>query len=179
MKDTDQAKEYFKKLRLAEKYCGGDTEVAKKILQGEYHDVVVIKARFKDPDEKFYGLFVMFINKLVPNIMLTNSIVSNYASTYQTKPMEYWVTFNEIIEREKAIADFDSEFTVQMNNALKRFLEIRGIKQMVHMVEHNQIKEITDTYVEVVNNVLKVSDSDVLVDFESTTSIILHEKIDF
>ena len=45
MDPTDGARDYFNKLKIVEKYCSGDIETAKKIMKGEYADIVVMAVR--------------------------------------------------------------------------------------------------------------------------------------
>ncbi len=176
MTDIDKAKEYFRKLKVLEKHCDGNTRMAKMILDGDLKDVVVLKGRFKDIDDETYGLITVFINKILPEITHTEAVVSHLASIYQRKPLEYWLDFYKSIIREKQEAEYNEGTTTQLSNALKRFVEIKGLPKILEWIEKNQIKELTDLFREIIHSILSIDDSTLLIDFELTSSIELYEK---
>jgi len=177
MKDVDGAKEYFKRLKLAEKFCNGDSEIAKQMLNGDFHDMIAVKARFKNHDGEYYGQLLLFINRLTNSITRNYSIISQYASIYQNKPLNHWEIFLDNLEREIEHAEFDEDKTNQINNGIKRFMEITGIKSLIKWIDENDIIEITEKFKEIIDQILDVDDIDIMVDFEGTTSIQLHDKI--
>ena len=177
MEELDSARIYFKKLKLAEELCNGDTVTAKRILQGEFQDVQIIKGRFKDAESTRYGLFLVILNKQTAGITGNYSIIAEYASVYQTKPLTPWKAFLDAIEREKGEIEYDEEISSQFNNALKRFLEIKKIEQVINWVETNAIVELTDTFTEICNDVFQVDDIKVVIDFEAATSVDVFESL--
>ena len=176
MTDIHEAKIYFKKLKQAEEYCNGDVELAKKLLAGEFKDTIVFKGRFKDIDDKVYGLFVVIINKVFSSIIGSDSIISHFASIYRHKPLDYWGAFLNRLSKEKEEADYDQTVSEQINNSLKRFLEITGVNNIIFMAESNDIANLTDQFRSIIQEVIKFDDIQILMDFEHTTSIEVYEK---
>ena len=111
----DTTKEYFEKLKLAEKFTRGDIEKARQMLRGEFQDVIVIKGRFKDEDEKIFGLFQIFFSIIKYYLIECRCIVSDYASVYNNKPFDNWKIFLSKLEREIT----DTEHHTDKMNALK------------------------------------------------------------
>ncbi len=177
MEDLDNARYYFKKLKLAEELCNGDTETAKRLLQGEFHDVLIIKGRFKDSESTRYGLFLVVLSKLTVSILGNYSIISEYASVYQTTPLAPWRTFLDAIQREKGEIEYDEEMSSQFNNALKRFLEIKKIDQIIRWIDANAIRELTDTFTTICNDLFQIDDIEVVIDFEPGTSVDVFESL--
>ena len=105
MKDgtKDGTNEYFDKLKLAEDFCKGDMDQAKKLLSGELQDIIVVKARFKREDDSYYGLFMLFIDKSTLKIVKSFSIATNIASVFLIKPFVTWKEFALKMQKEEEI----------------------------------------------------------------------------
>lgn len=176
MTDILDAKDYFKKLKQAEAYCQGDVELAKKLLSGDFKDSLVFKGRFKDVDDKIYGLFIVVINKLFFKILTADAIVSGMASIYRHKPLEEWEVFLSKLEKEKSEAEFDKDLSEQLKNTMRRLLEITGVESIVFMAENNNITELTDQFRSITSDVLAMNNIQLMIDFDYTTSIEISDK---
>jgi hypothetical protein len=176
MAGIEEAKEYFKRLKQAETHCGGDVELAKKLLAGDYRDAIVFKGRFKDMDDEIYGLFIVIVSRVFSSIIETRSIISQLASIYRHRPIEHWHTFISRLEKEKEEAEFDPVLSDQINNALKRFLEVEGVSLLIFLAEGNDIAHLTDQFRNIIQSILKKQDIQIVVDFEQASSMDIHEK---
>jgi len=177
MKEIDGAKEYFKKLRLAEKFCDGDTELAKKLLTGEYKDIIVVKGRFKEQEDALYGLFIVIINKYFNSVIATYGIASHLASIYQHKPLEQWDAFYSGLAKELEVAEFDPGISSKITNGLRRFIEIHGTSDVIAWVEKNRIAEITEQFQHYLSEISDYADIQVMIDFEQTTSMKIYDTL--
>ncbi len=177
MEELENARNYFKKLKLAEELCNGDTEIAKQVLQGALHDGLIIKGRFKNAGGDKYGLFMVVINRIAESINGIYSIVADYASVYQNKPLTHWKTFLDGIEKEMGEIDYDEEMSSRYSNAMKRFLELKKTPKLIEWIDENAILELTDTFTDITNTVFQSDDMEVMIDFESTTSIEIFEVL--
>ena len=176
MNREDGARQYFEKLKIVEKFCSGDTETAKKILKGEYADIVVIKGRFKDDDEENFGLFIVMISRITNAVVLAKSVVSHTASVFHHKPFDSWKAFLAKLDKEISEADIDTEKMQTINGVLERLSELRFFPNMFEWIETNDIMNLTDKFQKIINNVLDIEDSRVVLDFENITSLILYEE---
>lgn len=177
MEELDNARNYFKKLKMAEELCNGDTEIAKQILQGTMQDVLIVKGRFKNSESTRYGLFMVVLNKIAGAITGIYSISAEYASVYQNKPLTPWKLFLDGIEKEMGEIEYDEEMSSQYNNALKRLLELKKINTIIEWIESNAIMELTDTFTEITNSVFQTDDMEVMIDFEPATSLEIYEVL--
>ena len=176
MNREDGARQFFEKLRIVEKFCGGDTDIAKKILKGEYTDVIALKGRFKGGEDEFFGLFLVFISRMTKHVIFAQSVLSRTASVFHHKPFDTWKSFLAKMEKEINEAEIDAERMSLLDGVLNRLGELKFYPNIFEWVESNDIMNLTDRFQKVVNNVLKVEDCRVVLDFENTTSIILYEE---
>ena len=175
--DTSAAKEYFEKLKLAEKVCKGDTEKAKKLLAGDFHDIDIIKGRFKDTGEDVFGLFVMFLSNITLEPVYCNEIVSYQSYVYLVKPFEHWSLINTRIEKEKNDGAFDGQKTVDLNKTFKTFLSMKNANTLLNLIHDNDISHITDLFRGLLRGTLGYDDMDTVVDFEKDSSLTVLEKV--
>lgn len=176
MDRKDGAREYFNKLKIVEKFCSGDIETAKKIMKGEFADIVVIKGRFKDGDEENFGLFVVFLSRLSRSVVSTRSVISRTESVFHHKPFDSWKNFLSKIEKETSEAEVDAERIKTLDAVLGRLGELKFFVSVFEWIDKNDIMNLTDKFEKIINNVLGISDSHVVLDFENITSLALYEE---
>lgn len=176
MDRKDEAREYFNKLKIVEKYCSGDIETAKKIMKGEYADIVVVKGRFKDGDEENFGLFVIFISRITRSVVASRSVISPAESVFQHKPFDTWKNFLNKIEKETSEAEVDAERIKTLDAVLSRLAELKFYTSIFEWIDKNDIMNLTDKFEKIVNNVLGIEDAHVVLDFENITSLALYEE---
>jgi hypothetical protein len=176
MSQEDGARKYFEKLKIVEKFCSGDIETAKKILKGEFTDIIALKGRFKDGDDEFFGLFLVFISRMTRNVVFGQSVISHTASVFHHKPFDSWKAFYAKMDKEINEAEVDKEKMDVLDGVLQRLSELKFFASIYEWVDTNDIMNLTDRFQKVVNNVLKIEDCRVVLDFENTTSLILYEE---
>jgi hypothetical protein len=176
MNRDDGARQFFEKLRIVEKFCGGDTAIAKKIIKGEYTDIIALKGRFKGGEDEFFGLFLVFISRMTQHVIFAQSVISRTASVFHHKPFDTWKSFNAKLEKEINEAEIDTERMGLLDGVLTRLAELKFFPSIFEWVETNDIMNLTDRFQKVVNNVLKTDDCRVVLDFENTTSIVIYEE---
>lgn len=176
MNRDDTAREYFEKLKIVEKFCSGDINTAKKILKGEFTDVVVLKGRFKDGLEENFGLFLVFISRISHKVVDEHSVISHTASVFHHKPFDSWKSFLGKLDKELSEADVDAEKIKTLNEVLSRLAELKFFPNIFEWVDTNDIMNLTDKFQKIVNNVLGIDDSRVVLDFENITSLVLYEE---
>ncbi len=177
MSDTSGAKEYFEKLKIAEKFCDGDTVLAKKLLTGEYQDTGIIKARFNDPDKDIFGLIIVFINRITFSLLSHLCIVTPSMSVNLVKPFDEWYSFYSRMIKEKESGVFDTERTNLLRDALRDKLDKRQINSLFNMIEDNEIQLLTEIFTTITSEALSVPEINLVLDYEYTTSMILNEKL--
>ncbi|MCP4137268.1 MAG: hypothetical protein GY754_40235 [bacterium] len=175
---SDGARDYFEKLKIIEKFCGGDVEMAKMVLKGEYQDIIAIKGRFKDMDDGFFGLFLIFISKITKTVVRNFVIVSNSASLYLYKPFDNWRIFIDKLNKELNDKVSDTEKTEALMEYLDSLERVPFFINIFDWVEDNDIKNMTEQFQEVIGQIVALDDTEVLLDFETTTSLSLYEDGD-
>ena len=177
MSDTSGAKEYFEKLKIAEKFCGGDVALAKKLLTGEYQDTGIIKARFNDADKELFGLIILFVNRVTFSLLSNLCIVTPSMSVNLVKPFDSWNTFYSRMVKEKEAGVFDVDRTAQVRDAFLSSMDKKQVNSLFNMMEDNEIQVLTERLSSIVSAALSIPEIIMVVDYEYTTSIILNEKL--
>ena len=176
MSEFDRAKEYFKKLKIIEEFVDGNTEVAKKILDGTIKDIIVIKGRFKNSDDTRFGLFMIYINKLHLNVLKTVNVISELPSLYRYKPLVGVFDFQRIIDSELKLDSHCEDKTQFFSNVMERFLSSKNIEDIIAWIEGNLIIEITNFFTQVIEDMLSLEGLSLLIDFENISSVQFFEK---
>ena len=176
MNEFTRAKEYFKRLKLLEKFVDGNTKVAKMILDGTIKDLIVIKGRFKSNEDDCFGLFTIYINKLHPGILKTSCIISNLPSLYRYKPLVDPFEFQYVIDKELANKSHNEEKTALFSNIIDRFVSEKAIKDLIYWIENNFIVEITNFFTNTIIDMSALEEPTVLIDFENVSSVEFLEK---
>ncbi len=179
MKKDNSAKEYFEKLKIAEKFCEGDVSLAKKMLSGEFQDLIAIKGRFKNDDENIFGLFLVFISHLSNQLIQHHTIVSQFSSVFQHKPFDNWLPFLHSLEKELESTEYDEEKTQILHNLLNRFIFDDQILIIKKWIDDNDIMAITSYFEDIISHVPDIYNAKVVLDFEHTTSMILHDELGY
>lgn len=167
---------FLKKLQMAEKFCNGNTEKAKKILNGEFNDIIIIKGRFCDKNEEVFGLFLLFISRIFYRVTANFFIFTNYTVALQCKPILDWKTFLNKIEKETQNPEFDMKYNKNANNRLKEVLTIKEILPLLEWIESNKFQEITEKFETLLEKTIGKEKIEVDLDFENTTSFVLYDK---
>jgi hypothetical protein len=167
---------FLKKLQMAEKFCNGNTEKAKKLLNGEFDDIVIIKGRFSDEEEEVFGLFLLFVSRIYYKVVVNFFILTNYTVALQSKPVLDWKTFHHKIEKEMHNPEFDMELNDKSNNRLKELLTIQEILPMLEWIDTNMIQEIKGRFEVLLEEAVRKEKIEVDLDFEDTTSFVLYDK---
>jgi len=176
MNRDDGARQYFKKLKIIEKFCQGDVEKARQIMKGEYTDIVVVKGRFKDDVDENFGLFIVMVGRVTRTVVFAKSVVSHTASVFHHKPFDSWKSFLAKVEKEISEADIDTEKMQTINGVLERLAELKFFSSIFEWVDTNDIMNLTGKFQKIINNVLDIEDSRVVLDYENITSLVLYEE---
>jgi hypothetical protein len=110
------------------------------------------------------------------HVVFAQSVISRTASVFHNKPFDNWKTFFAKIEKEIHEAEVDAERMGLLDGVLMRLGDLKFYPSIFEWVETNDIMNLTDRFQKVVNNVLKIDDCRVVLDFENTTSLILYEE---
>jgi len=178
MHKPDDLKEYFKKLKMIEDFVDGDVDIAKMILDGVIKDITVIKGRFKNRDDSYFGLFAIYINKLQFKVLKTSKIISELPSIYRYKPNEPSFEFQRIIDKELAEGSHDKEKTQFFSNVIDRFVTSKNIENIINWIDGNLITDITNFFADLIADMLSLEAPIVLIDFENISSVQFFEKSD-
>jgi hypothetical protein len=177
MSNNNGTRDYFDKLNIIEQFCDGDTGTAKKILKGELNDILIFKGRFKDEDEYYFGLFLIFIHSISKTILNPYVIVAANASVINHKPYDDWRTFYSKIEKELNEAEVDQNQTETLTEVFQRTNELKLFNFLFSWTENNDIQSLTEAFKKIINKALKVKNSTIVIDFEYSTSLVLFEEL--
>ncbi len=173
---NDGTKEYFEKLKIAEQFCKGNIEKAKKMLSGDFKDIIILKGRFSDEDEEYYGFFMTFFSTVFYTIRYNFFVIANYTVALHNPPFDNWQTFYSKMIKTTLAEDYDKLRDEEYN---KRFIESLNREELISIiqwVETNDITGMTNLFCKITADVLNVRKAEVDIDFEKTTSLILYEN---
>ncbi len=176
MGKNDGSLVFLKKLQMAEKFCNGNTEKAKKLLNGEFDDILIIKGRLSDEEEEVFGLFLLFISRVFYRVVVNFFILTNYTVALQCKPALDWKTFLNRIEKETQNPEFDLKLNQKVNDRLKELLTIKEIFPLLEWMENNKIREIKEKFELLLEKAVRKQKIEVDLEFEDTTSFVLYDK---
>jgi len=175
MGDT-KTKEYFEKFKVVERFSGGDVELTRKILKGEFNDVIIFKGRFKNGDESIFGLFMVLVHETSSSALGAYSVVSGSSSVFRHKPYDDWRTFISRIKKEGADMGED-ERTVKFTELLSRIHELKMFSTFFEGVRKNDIAGITESFKKIVGKFLSDETVQIVIDFEESNTLLLHEEL--
>lgn len=138
-------KEIKKKIDAALNYTNGNLEVAKKIVAGQYQDLIALKARFKDDSDNFFGLYVLYFSKEIHELVGIQTCVSTSPSIYNHKPFEPWASYENTIAKELNL-EHDKNRTDKLYNLLMDNLNNEQVVQIVHFVNGSNFQGLDEIF---------------------------------
>ncbi|MCL2154865.1 MAG: hypothetical protein FWH53_04290, partial [Leptospirales bacterium] len=132
---TSNLSEQTKRLQIALYYTFDDEDKAKRMINGSYFDLYLIKAKFSSSN--VYGAFILFLN--IPNLRVANiySIISRSFEVADIKTNQDWHSFEgrlvEIVKK----GDFDEEMTSNVKETLAKSLNMQEVDQLSKLLEQD------------------------------------------
>ena len=169
-------KDFFKNFNLAEAFCNGDKEKAKKLLNGQFHDIIVIKGRFDSDDDEIYGFFLIFISRIFYSVVLNYTVFTNYTNALMNKPINDWKSFYNKISKVMQEKDRDLIKDKDLNQIIRKIISMKAVIGIIEDIDNNSIQTITNKFKEIFSNALLKDGIDVDLDYEDITSLDLNDK---
>ncbi len=166
---------FFKKIAMAEKFCNGNMEKAKRLVSGDFNDILIIKGRFNDAGESFYGFFQSFYSKIFYSLTINHVALTNYTVASQNKPINDWYSFYTRIDKVMKEADYDRKKGIELNSKMKEIFDIKTVIGIIEFASINDITSLTNSFTDYVSRVMGTP-VEVDLDYEDTNSLMLNEK---
>ena len=176
---NEKPRDFFKFFNLAEEFCNGDKEKAKKLLNGQFHDIITIKGRFDSDDDEIYGFFLIFISRIFYSVVLNYTVFTNYTNALMNKPINEWKSFYNKLSKEMQDKDHDLAKDKELNQLIRKIINMKTTIGIIEDIENNSIQTITNKFKEIFSSALQKDGIDVDLDYEDITSLDLHDKWGF
>lgn len=165
--------ETTKNINIALKYTNGDIEKARKMVTGQWNDVVVTKGRFSVGNHTF-GIFLFFYNKENRYIMNINSLLSKSKSLHDKISINdnwkfFYSKFKDFVNLESP-PENDSvssyEFTRHLIDSLKGY-------EIYDYIAESNLELSTDALIEIIAKLFNREEVNCQIEFEQTSSLVL------
>ncbi|MCL1864984.1 MAG: hypothetical protein FWF73_04155 [Spirochaetes bacterium] len=161
--------EQTKRLQIALYYTSGDDEKAKKMINGTYLDLFLIKAKFSS--SSVYGAFIIFLN--IPNLRVENiySIISRSFEIADIKTTQTWRNFEDRLVDTAKKGDFDEVMTAKVNEALAKSLNMQEIDQFSQLIDQDNGIAVSHNFQKFFSDVTGYQNVTFSVDYEKISSL--------
>ena len=163
--------EQTKKLQIALYYTFGDEDKAKKMLNGSYLDLYVIKGKFSS--SSVYGAFIVFLNPSYLRIINSYSMLSRSFEVADIKSTQDWRTFEKQLVEISKKTGFDEGLTSKMKDSMGKALTIPEITKFAKLIEQDDGIAVNHNFQKFISDVTGFQNVELSVDYEKINSIAM------
>ncbi len=144
MDDSQKLKDYTNKIDKVMKYTDNDINRAKEIVQGNFKDVVVIKARITSDAQGTSGAALIFLHTLKHNLLDKISIlVDNLDCVNKFHVDASWLEFFKLIDEGMNKKEFNAQKMTKLDSEMQKELTGPIVAQMLSKIENKDITSVT------------------------------------
>jgi len=168
---TSNLSEQTKKFQIALYYTFGDEDKAKKMINGAYLDLYLIKGKFSSSN--IHGAFIIFLD--IPHLRIVNiySIISRSFEVAEIKTSQDWHGFEHYLVDIVKKGDFDTVITSKVNEALLKSLNMQEISQLLHLLEQDNGIAVNHHFQKFFSDVTGFKSVQFSVDYEKISSLTM------
>ncbi len=161
--------EQTKKYQIALHYTLGDEEKAKKILNGTYQDLFVIKGKFSS--SSLYGAFIIFLNPSYLRIPSFYCVVSRSFDISDIKTNQDWRNFEKLIVEVSKKTGFDEAMTAKLKDTAIKAFTIPEITIVARLIEQDDGIAVNHNFQKFISDITGYQNVELSVDYERINSI--------
>lgn len=161
--------EQAKKHQIALYYTMGDEDKAKKMVNGGYTDLHVIKCKFSS--SSVYGAFLIFLNTIYLKAMHTYIIVTRSFDLVDVKTSRDWRSFERQLADISKKGEHDEVFSGQIRENLNKGLTIQEISNVSKLLEQDNAIAINHYLQKFVSAVTGFQNMQLTCDYEQISSL--------
>lgn len=161
--------EQTKKYQIALHYTLGDEEKAKKILNGTYQDLIVVKGKFSS--SSLYGAFIIFLNPSYLRIISFYAVVSRSFDISDIKTNQDWRNFEKMIVEVSKKTGFDEAMTSKLKDTAIKALTIQEVTQFTRLIEQDDGIAVNHSFQKFISDITGYQNVELSVDYERINSI--------
>ena len=163
--------EQTKKLQIALHYTFGDDDKAKKMVNGSYLDLYVIKGKFSS--SSVYGAFIVFLNTAMIRVVSSFSMISRSFEISDVKTNQDWRTFEKQMVEISQKTGYDEGMTSKMMDSMGKALTIQEITKFAKLIEQDDGIAVNHNFQKFIQDVTGFQNVELSVDYEKTSSIVM------
>ncbi len=163
--------EQTKKLQIALYYTFGDEDKAKKMLNGSYLDLYVIKGKFAS--SSVYGAFIVFLNPTYLRVINAYSMLSRSFEVADIKTNQDWRTFEKQLVEISKKNGFDEGLTSKMKDSMGKALTIQEITKFAKLIEQDDGIAVNHNFQKFISDVTGFQNVELSVDYEKISSVAM------
>jgi len=159
-----------KKFQIALYYTDNEDR-AKRMLNGSYLDLYLIKGRFSSSN--IYGAFIIFLN--IPNLRVANiyTAVSRSFELAEIKTNHDWYSFEQRLVEIAKKRDFDDVITSNVNESLLKSLTTEKINELLQSIEHGGGISLNHDFRQFFSDVTGFKNVQFSLDYEKISSLAM------
>lgn len=163
--------EQTKKLQIALHYTFGDEDKAKKMVNGTYLDLYVVKGKFSS--SSVYGSFIIFLNPVYLKVMNSFSILSRSFEISDIKTTQDWRNFEKQLVEISHKSGYDESMTSKMKDSMNKALTIQEITKFARLIEQDDGIAVNHNFQKFISDVTGFQNVELSVDYEKISSIAM------
>ncbi len=163
--------EQTKRLQIALHYTFGDEDKSKKMLNGSFLDLYVIKGKFAS--SSVYGAFIVFLNAPYLRVINSYSMLSRSFEVADVKTNQDWRTFEKQLVEISKKNGFDEGLTAKMKDSMIKALTIQEITKFTKLIEQDDGIAVNHNFQKFISDVTGFQNVELSVDYEKISSIAM------
>jgi len=163
--------EQTKKLQIALHYTLGDEDKAKKMVNGSYLDLFIIKGKFSS--SSVYGGFLVFLNIAHLRIVSSYVLVSRSFEVSDIKTSQDWRNFERQLVEISKQNGYDEAMTSKMKDGVAKALTIQEVTKFARLIEQDDGIATNHSFQKLITDVTGFQNVKLSVDYEKSSSITM------
>ncbi len=163
--------EQTKKLQIALYYTLGDEDKAKKMINGSYLDLFIIKGKFSS--SSVYGGFIVFLNVAHLRIVSSYALISRSFEVSDIKTNQDWRNFEKQLVEISKQSGYDEAMTSKMKDAMAKALTIQEVTKFAKLIEQDDGIATNHNFQKFITDVTGFQNIKLSVDYEKSNSITM------
>ncbi len=161
--------EQTKKLQIALYYTFGDDDKAKKMVNGTYLDLYVIKGKFSS--SSLYGAFIVFLNTTYLRVASSYAMISKSFDVSDIKSNQDWRNFEKQLVEMSKKSGYDESMTSKIKDSMNKALTIQEITKFSKLIEQDDGIAVNHYFQKFISDVMGFQNVELSVDYEKISSI--------
>ncbi len=161
---------YEEKLRIARRYTKENEDLARDVVNGSYRDIVIIKARYKNRDENYFGAFSVYLSIELSSVVGLVICTGKLPNIYKVKPFETWKIHERSI-RDIIEVELDNNSLDTINKLFIDRITSNTIENILSYIKLDNYDKLTNLFSKIIEELFSIDNIAIQIDTEKLTSV--------